>query len=283
MSCREDAFFFDCEDTSLLGVIHLPPRPATLGVLIVVGGPQYRVGSHRQFVLLSRALAASGFASLRFDYRGMGDATGAPRNFDAVSADLRAAIDAFYRRLPGLQGVVLWGLCDGASAAACYAAVDPRICSLVLANPWVRTENGHARALIQSYYRKRFFEPAFWRKVWSAKVDLGASIKAFGLALVKSRRALPQAPGDLPTRMLRGMVKRGCPTLFIVSGNDLVAAEFRALASGQADWQRYLASPQVRLEVREEFDHTFSCATWRDQVADITRAWMLDLTRAMSN
>jgi alpha/beta superfamily hydrolase len=49
-------------------------------VLVIVGGPQYRAGSHRQFTLLARSLAEQGFAVLRFDYRGMGDSTGAMRD-----------------------------------------------------------------------------------------------------------------------------------------------------------------------------------------------------------
>ncbi|MEY3201477.1 MAG: hypothetical protein RIR70_1027 [Pseudomonadota bacterium] len=280
MSSREDAFYFDCEGNALLGIIHVPARPATIGVLIVVGGPQYRVGSHRQFVLLSRSLASSGFASMRFDYRGMGDATGQTRSFEEAQGDVRAAIDAFFHRLPGLQGVVLWGLCDGASLAACYAALDPRVRSLVLANPWVRAEATHARALIERYYRRRMFEPEFWKKMLRARLNLRASFAAFTQALRASRRPVSASPQSLPARMLKALVKRSCPTLFVLSGNDLVAAEFRALVAESAEWRRYLASPTVRVEAREEFDHTFSQATWRDQVADITRAWMLDLTRS---
>ncbi|KAB8057318.1 hydrolase 1, exosortase A system-associated, partial [Janthinobacterium violaceinigrum] len=57
----------------LVGILSLPAAPGPRGVLIVTGGPQYRVGSHRQFVLLARALAAQGVPVLRFDLRGMGD------------------------------------------------------------------------------------------------------------------------------------------------------------------------------------------------------------------
>ena len=45
---------------------------ASRGMLIVVGGPQYRAGSHRQFTLLARDVAATGVPTMRFDYRGMG-------------------------------------------------------------------------------------------------------------------------------------------------------------------------------------------------------------------
>ena len=82
---REDAVVFQCEGASLVGILHVPERePARIGVLVIVGGPQYRVGSHRQFVLMARSLAQSGYAVLRFDYRGMGDSDGEMRTFESV-------------------------------------------------------------------------------------------------------------------------------------------------------------------------------------------------------
>ncbi|HBZ05431.1 MAG TPA: hydrolase 1, exosortase A system-associated, partial [Massilia sp.] len=49
-----------CRGAWLYGIVSLPAAPHPRGVLIVVGGPQYRAGSHRQFTLLARDLAAAG-------------------------------------------------------------------------------------------------------------------------------------------------------------------------------------------------------------------------------
>ena len=54
---REIPLAFPCQQDSLIGILHRPERPRRTGVVIVVGGPQYRVGSHRQFTLLARYLA----------------------------------------------------------------------------------------------------------------------------------------------------------------------------------------------------------------------------------
>ena len=75
---------FECAGERLLGVVSMPNQPIDTGVLMLVGGRQYRAGSHRQFVLLSRRLASADFCCLRFDFRGMGDSTGEPQSFEAM-------------------------------------------------------------------------------------------------------------------------------------------------------------------------------------------------------
>ena len=61
MSYTESVLMFGCEGEVLLGIVSEPSGGTvapSAGVVIVVGGPQYRAGSHRQFVLLARALAS---------------------------------------------------------------------------------------------------------------------------------------------------------------------------------------------------------------------------------
>ena len=134
---------------TLVGVLHpAQHEPGTRGVVVVVGGPQYRVGSHRQFVLLARTLARRGIPTLRFDQAGVGDSDGDTAGFEDLHRDLRSAIDELQRREPRVERVCIWGLCDGASAALMYAAGDARVDQLILLNPWVRSEGSLAQAYI---------------------------------------------------------------------------------------------------------------------------------------
>ena len=211
---RQRALAFPCQGAWLYGVLDLPEAaqaPHARGVLIVVGGPQYRAGSHRQFTLLARDLAAAGIPAMRFDYRGMGDSEGDLQTFENVDEDLRAAIDRFFIEVPGMREVVLWGLCDGASAASLYAPQDPRVSGLVLLNPWVRTEEGQARATIRHYYKDRLFDARLWKKVASGQFDVKGSVrslyenvgKAFASkpARVPGAGAAPASDAALPERM----------------------------------------------------------------------------------
>lgn len=275
--------FFPCGSDELFGVCHVPEVPLDVGVLVVVGGPQYRVGSHRQFRLLSDRLADQGIASMRFDYRGMGDSSGELRSFEDINDDIRAAVDAFMSRVPNLRHVVLWGLCDGASAAAFYGHGDPRIAGLVLLNPWVRTDAGEARAYLKGYYLQRLMSGAFWRKLvggefrlWQSMQSLFGNLRAAGGQASASSGDGGKLTGDLPTRVVGSLGRFRGEVLFVLSGNDFVAQEFEGVAA-DARFREVLASRRFQWHRLPEANHTFSTAAWRDEVAEKTAEWVLQL------
>ncbi|MDY0974390.1 hydrolase 1, exosortase A system-associated [Massilia sp. CFBP9012] len=278
---EERALAFDCGGERLVGILSLPGNaaPGARGVLVVVGGPQYRAGSHRQFTLLARDLAQGGVPVLRFDYRGMGDSEGAIRPFDDVEDDLRAALDAFMAAVPGLREVVLWGLCDAASAIGMYAARDPRVAGLVLLNPWVRTEDGLARATLRHYYRARLRDPAFWKQLLRGGLDWRRSLTSL-VALLRKARGGPAAvsaattTASLPERMRAGLQDFRGQVLLVISGADLTAREFCDLADADHAWKGVLAPPRVTRRQIDDADHTFSRRAWRDQVARWTAQWL---------
>lgn len=287
----DQALSFACRGDTLVGILSPSAGPATRGVLVIVGGPQYRAGSHRQFTLLARQLAARGIPVLRFDYRGMGDSAGAARSFEQVEDDVAAAIDAFQLAVPGLREVVLWGLCDGAAAALFYAHRDARVCGLVLLNPWARTAAGLARSTLKHYYWQRLRDPALWRKLFSGRFAAGAALRSlFGTlgaahqpAAAPAAVAAPALPrdgsapplsADLPARLLEAMQRFRGRVLFIFSGADLTAQEFLDMTKASRRWQQLLAGPAVQQQTLAAADHTFSTRAWRDQVADWTAQWV---------
>src|SRR5690606_29744805 len=107
--------------------------------------------------------------------------------------DIRAAIDHFVTAA-GLKEVVIWGLCDGASAALLYAHRDRRVTGVVLLNPWVRTEHGIARTQLRHYYGRRFLQPSLWRKLLRGEFDVRAS--AASLFRIVAAAFRPRAATD---------------------------------------------------------------------------------------
>jgi uncharacterized protein len=272
----ERGIAFACEGESLVGVLAAPEGPAlATGVVIAVGGPQYRVGSHRQFILLARRLAEAGHAVLRFDFRGMGDSSGDFPGFEAVGPDLAAARRTLRTEVPAVERVVVWGLCDAASAALMNA--DPGVAGLVLLNPWVRHVDTHARTEVKQYYGRRLLDGAFWRKLLAGRVDVLGSAREFAAKLaraLRAGRAGGAAPADFRERMARGACAFAGPQLYVLSGRDHVAAEFadynRAHAAFGALWRR---AEVERLDVAAA-DHTFSSHELRRLVEDTTLDWL---------
>ena len=286
MSLREHCLQFDCAGSLLFGIVALPVQPASVGVVIVVGGPQYRVGSHRQFTLLARHLADAGFAALRFDYRGMGDSDGPTRDFLAIDEDIGAAIAALRRDQPTLQTVALWGLCDAASAALLY--VDARaqhgLGGLCLLNPWVRSAESQATAQVKHYYLQRLLQPAFWRKLARGQVGLGRLgelVRKLGL-MVAGRQRAASAGGRLgfQQRMARAWLRADCPLLLILSGRDLTAKEFTDTAATDPAWRGALARQMLTRVDLPDADHTFSDPAMQLAVEQATLDWLQGLAKA---
>ncbi|MCK9991352.1 MAG: hypothetical protein RugAbin2_02366 [Rugosibacter sp.] len=269
----------------MVGVLTQPvtqplPQPLarrTTGVLILVGGRQYRAGSHRQFVLLSRRLASADFSSLRFDFHGMGDSSGEPQSFTALDADISAALAAFKAQCPHLQHVVIWGLCDAATAALLYwqrtqgaSKQGLSITGLCLVNPWLRTDASLARARVKHYYVERLFAGDFWRKLFSGGVDLFPAVKEYVTQWHASRRL---ASADFIRDSLDGLRRFPGQLLVVLSGRDLVAKEFMAMLAAEGD-AKLLDGATRYVQTIANADHTFSQSSACDQLEVAVLAWL---------
>ncbi len=278
---EERAVTFSCAGETLVGVLHAPSAPAAIGVVIIVGGPQYRVGSHRQFALLARALAAAGTPVLRFDCRGMGDSDGEFPGFEYIAPDVAAAVDALIAALPAVRRVALWGLCDATLAICAHACRDRRIAGVALLNPWVRTEAGQARARLRHYYLDRVLQRDFRRKLISGRFNLLLSGRELLENIFRAWRpaqrasSKQRAPGNpLARRMSEDLRQFSGSILLILSGRDLTGQEFADAAAETPGWQEIFSAPNTTRHRLAEADHTFSRSEWRAEVEALTSAWI---------
>jgi exosortase A-associated hydrolase 1 len=284
---HEQALVFDSAGAALVGILHHPaaaaPAPAqATGVVVIVGGPQYRVGSHRQFVHLARALAAAGHAVLRFDVQGMGDSTGDLHTFEQITPEIGAAIDALQLHAPQVRRVVLWGLCDAASAALLYLhdRPDARVCGLCLLNPWVRSPTSLARTQVKHYYLQRLAQREFWAKLLQGGVGLHALRGLLGNVRAASAAGTSLAATSFQQRMAAAWNNFDGDILLVLSGRDYTAKEFAEYASAHAPWPRLLAQARVTQHPIPDADHTFSSAVHRSAAAQATSHWLACLSRA---
>ena len=280
MTYSERGIVLDCDSEHLLGILSQPLTACDTGVVIIVGGPQYRAGSHRQFVLLARHLAAAGFPVLRFDTRGMGDSSGVFPGFEHIGPDIASAISALCREAPTVRRIVLWGLCDAASAAMINGMADARISGLVLLNPWVRNAETLASAEVKHYYHKRLLDPAFWRKLASGQVQIVDSLMEFLGKLVRqfSQRSMRAKTADqvrdFREHMVQGLDVFAGEVLLVLSGRDLVAAELIEFAAAHSGLKKILERSNIARINLPDADHTFSDRKARGEVEAATLAWL---------
>ncbi|MBV2127716.1 hydrolase 1, exosortase A system-associated [Arsukibacterium indicum] len=286
---NEQALQFDCSGAALSAIYS--KGEANTAVLILVGGPQYRVGSHRQFVKLSRALTNAGISNLRLDFSGMGDSDGELQPFYRNCQAIKLAIDELLKQNTAIRQVVIWGLCDAASAALlyCYRRADSRVAGLVLLNPWVRQQHSHAQVMLKHYYWQRLTSKAFWQKLfggglkpWQSIKDLLQTYKASKSNKSGQNAGVEHLSKELTTadnyvqHMLAGWQTFSGSTLVITSGNDHTAQEFLDLCNDSDAWQQCLAT--ARHQHIAAANHTFASRLWRGEVEQQTVKFIGQLT-----
>ena len=281
-SYREQGVVFSSGHNRLVGIAAVPQAPAEVGVLILVGGPQYRVGSHRQFTLLARSLAESGIASFRFDFSGMGDSEGDDFDFRCVDQDVGCAIETFCKTVPEVKRVVLWGLCDGASAAMIIANSYDRISGLILLNPWVHSGDYAPQVKMQHYYRQILTGREYWKRLLTGKVNFLPPITAFGKLMFSWFGAGGEGDESRGKQlfvqdMQKGLESFGHPVLVILSGEDLTADEFSNLLHSSRSWRSLASRPSFKVHTIGEADHTFSRKSWSQDVTRLTRDWVQEM------
>ncbi|MNN35359.1 hypothetical protein D3C81_1492090 [compost metagenome] len=170
--------------------------------------------------------------------------------------------------------MALWGLCDGATAAACHAPRDARVKALILLNPWVRSSAGLARATLRHYYLPRLLQGGFWRKLASGGLQLGASLASLRQVAVATHKPVTQEDDAPAPALLRALAQFQGKVLLILSGDDLGAREWQALLDGGTAWRAVAARAQWTQAQVAGANHTFASAAWRGEVEQLCARWL---------
>lgn len=206
---------FTCEAAALGG--SLDEADGSTGLLIVTGGSQTRIGSHRMFERLAVRVAGAGYPCFRFDRRGVGDSEGEDPGFKNSGPDIAAAVGAFRAACPQVQKIVGFGLCDGGTALSLFGA-QAGIDALLLANPWfVEAETGAPpAAAIKQHYRNRLMSVEGWKKLLSGSVSYKKILK--GIMKVAS-----PPPADLAEEVANALSARSWPLTMVLARRDNTA------------------------------------------------------------
>jgi exosortase A-associated hydrolase 1 len=235
----------------------------TVGLLMVTGGTQTRIGAHRIYERLAAALAEAGHPCLRFDRRGVGDSEGDDPGFRGSGSDLAAAALAFRTAVPGLDRMLGFGLCDGASAAMLFGG-DAGLDGLILANPWLVEAQAGAPppAAIRRRYREQLASREGWKRLVSGQVSLRKLARGL-------RRAASPERSTLGQEALCALAASRLPARLILSRGDATAI------AAQAVWQSGGGRAPSYIETDS---HTFARAGDMDALRSAVLAAIADLS-----
>lgn len=229
-------------------------------VLIGNAGHDPHYASARHAVTLSRKLAATGVASFRLDYAGLGDSIG-PQGKEKMlshvfavdrSPDVSAAVDALQEL--GFCRFGIEGLCSGAFHAFRTAVAEPRIGAVLVVNlPFFALPGGSVLGYLEQKgrspgeYLAKLFRPQTWKTLVSGDVDYRG---IFAGQLGRMRALLKSKAVGLARRLglwreqsfahhaLSTFTKRGAKVLFLFSPGEeahgAFALEFGPKGTGLA-------------------------------------------------
>jgi pimeloyl-ACP methyl ester carboxylesterase len=145
--------------------------------VILNTGIIHRVGHHRMYVTLARALAEAGYQVLRFDLSGIGDSESREDGLsllDGVLADVGEVID-WLATARQARRIILVGLCAGADHALVYGLSDPRVCGVVLLDPSIPP----TRSYYLRYFVRQLLRSRSWINFLTASGPFWVTIRKF--------------------------------------------------------------------------------------------------------
>ncbi len=263
--------------TSLVGIVTRVVSAASAdspAIVILNTGIIHRVGHHRMFVSMSRALAALGHTVLRFDFSGIGDSY--PRDdglspADACMAEIKEALD-WLERDGKASRMILAGLCSGADYSVSYGHTDPRIVGLVLMDPSIPPTPRY----YMHYVSGRLGRARSWLNVLSGRSRTLRMLVRHMLPIVqpgKAQRFPRQNRGAHQTieRNFQNSVDREIEILAIFTG-ETTRQTYRE--------QMIEALPNVsfgdrlKLEFFPGSDHTFALESDRSRLIQLISRWV---------
>ena len=127
----EEHMTFAVGDISLEGLFSAPSAPPSIGAVICHPHPQYG-GEMRNNVVsaLTLAFQEAGIATLRFNFRGVGQSGGSHGEGEAEIEDVKAAVTALLARQP-VSTVVVAGYSFGSVVGLRAGAEDERVHTLI--------------------------------------------------------------------------------------------------------------------------------------------------------
>lgn len=279
---REEAVGIPVGGGELRGNLLLGPVPAGLAALLLPGWGGGRSGPHGLLTRLARELAAAGIPSLRFDFRGRGEASGDGQatTLDSMGEDALAAA-ACLRQRSGAKRLLLVGICSGGNVGIGILDRLDGVAGLFLLSVYPFSDGdsfgrgARRSAHFLRVYWQKLRRPETWRKFRRGEIDFATVGKVLLGPLCRHRApaAAPAAPATPGQEHLRKLLRER-PSLYMIYGTaDPDYRASRAYYGDFAERHRYAA----RFLDLPGANHNFYSEAWKGRLAAELAAFAKEL------
>ena len=289
---NEEAILFGKYGT-LAGVMTEPVEADEImnrtGIILLNSGLVHRVGPNRIYVKIARELASMGFATLRFDFSGIGDSKS---RYDTTPFEKSSLIEtqeamSYLRKEKAIDNFILVGNCSGAVASFNTALIDQRVKGIILINPSGRlycsgdiTPSSRLRALARHYLRIFFlssFKSKNWLKFFSGEGDysrLKYVVRDLTFSNIIGTSRHQSKKDSIFVSELQALIKRGVRLLIIHCEGDF-SLDFLNMLNH--DNMHGLKSPgKIGINIIKGSNHTFTMLWSHQKLLEELRHWFTE-------
>lgn len=261
---------------SLVGVLAEPSGDVAPGptVILLNAGTLHRIGPHRIYVKIARALVAQGFPVLRFDLSGLGDSLPRRDNLPYQESSLRetqAAMDFLSNAGGATRQFILMGFCGGADVTFRAACCDPRVVGAALID-WYgyRTVGWYLR-----HYRSALTAAWAWKRLLGGN-GAGGGRKSEPAVLGARKRGRVMNDWELPPKAeiaahLAALIERGVQLLFVYTGAQLAYYNYREQLRDA--FRSVPFRGRVAVDFHREADHTLTLLYHQQRLINTMQQW----------
>ena len=253
----------------LWGVLTTPsfPRQPLAAVVLANTGGDPRAGIGGFAVAASRALAARGVSSLRFDFAGLGDSASVQgwrsHAFHTPRLEDFAAAVSLLRE-KGVSHIIAGGVCSCAYHAIRAAVADPRVEAVFAINPshlTLRPDPPHNDREVRGWggpflrdFLSRAFSPGPWRRLLRGEIHAGAALTDLWRSFIGRWSArLDQTQTRALHADMKALSARGVCVRVIVGSADRALDELETHFGRDGRWLNRW--PGLSAAIKPNMDH----------------------------
>jgi alpha/beta superfamily hydrolase len=275
---REELVFFSSKGNIMAGVHTFPPRHSETAVLIPWGAGAFPSSARNQLrARLARELASDGYHTFRFDYPGVGEASGEYRTPTMATPYVDEVVAAVeWLASQELSRIVIVANCFGAWSSLIAAPTIPGLEAMALINCPVRRDHHEVKAGSQSF---RWWAGRVKNLRWSNLLSARHRARYRKLLRAKVSALLRPSPsGGRFAKAIEQVVRARIPILMLY-GPDGFRVDFDiALERGLSPVFEG-GSRHAKVLMVDDRLEGFPSLSSQDQVVTTVRLWLSQLAK----